>query len=208
MTNRRELLQGALAAAALPLAVKFDPVMAAAGTLPQVVVPQVVVVDTRFAASAAFARQFRLSGATVRAITGDVTALWYRDLHVRWQTEPTTVVGLTAHGALFCLERLGWDYDLRLNFRAEHSYRGGQVRHELCSLDSSGSGVAALNAAAEHWPEALAEMLIQRPIAGTPLVPGFFVGSGQSTTTDVGNDHPESLYSWQLTPRARVRRST
>jgi hypothetical protein len=41
-------------------------------------------------------------------------------LRAAWTKQPVAIAGLTAHGPLFCLERLAWDHGMRVVFRAEH----------------------------------------------------------------------------------------
>ena len=118
MTSRREFLKVGLAASALPVAARAafaaDP---SAATVPL----YKVLYDTRFAASVAFARRAAARGLVVHAMAGDMTRFWYDDLYHRWQKGPAAIAGLTAHGALFCLERLAWDQRMRVVFRGEHS---------------------------------------------------------------------------------------
>ena len=91
-----------------------------------------VLYDLRFPESVAFARRAATLGVDVHAIEGDMTRFWYDDLHHRWQRGPAAIAGLTAHGPLFCLERLAWDQGMRVVFRAEHKFAGSTcVAHEL-----------------------------------------------------------------------------
>src|SRR5271155_1154572 len=115
MANRRTVLQGAIALSALPLVTKLSP--ASAGNRARL---SNIVYDRQFAASVAFARELQVSGSEIHAITGDMTDLWYGDLHDRWRMDRVAIAGLTTHGPLFCFERLGWDHGLRLTYRAEH----------------------------------------------------------------------------------------
>ena len=129
MTNRREFLQVGLAASALPVTARAgfaaEPSMA---TVPL----YKVLYDTRFAASIAFARRAVARGLVVHPMGGDMTRFWYDDLYHQWQKGPTAIAGLTAHGALFCLERLAWDQRMRVVFRGEHSLAaGGCIAHRF-----------------------------------------------------------------------------
>ena len=54
-------------------------------------------------------------------MAGDMTRFWYDDLYHRWRQAPVAIAGLTAHGALFCLERLAWEKRMRVVYRREHS---------------------------------------------------------------------------------------
>jgi hypothetical protein len=138
MTNRRELLQGALAVSALPLATQGGTTWATPRTR-----YHAVIYDTRFQASVAFARELQRFGSPIHAMCGDITDLWYEHLYPLWRRSPVAIAGLTAHGPLFCLERLGWDQGLRLTYRAQHkdSTRG--------VVDGEPAGVDTIHSSAE-----------------------------------------------------------
>src|SRR5689334_15407428 len=131
MTSRREFLQAGLTASALlPVGARanFVGVEARSPVLPM----YKVLHDTRFAASVAFARRAAARGVAVHAMTGDMTPFWYDDLYHRWRQEPVAIAGLTAHGALFCLERLAWEQRMRVIYRGEHAAAaGGYVVHRF-----------------------------------------------------------------------------
>jgi hypothetical protein len=79
-----------------------------------------VIVDERFPASVAFGVEWKARGAAVHAMRGDITDLWFHDLDHRWkQHGPAAIAGLTAHGPLFCLERLAWDHGMRVVSRVD-----------------------------------------------------------------------------------------
>jgi hypothetical protein len=118
MASRREFIQAGIAASVLPMIVSAreisrQPLFGARSFYK-------VIFDQRFPASVAFAREMTQLGATVHAIDGDITDLWFHDLHTVWTKQPVAIAGLTAHGPLFCLERLAWDHGMRVTFRAEH----------------------------------------------------------------------------------------
>jgi hypothetical protein len=79
-----------------------------------------VVVDRRFPDSVAFGAEMTRLGAPVHTMQGDITDLWYHDLDRRWRQGPVAIAGMTAHGPLFCLERLAWDHGMRVVLRTEH----------------------------------------------------------------------------------------
>ena len=94
----------------------------AALALPSAASPaRLIVADTRFAESRAFAAEAARSGQRIAWIEGDVTDLWYEELDLRWRSERVTVSGLTEYGAFFCLERLGMDRGMRVAFKREQS---------------------------------------------------------------------------------------
>ncbi len=128
MTNRRDLLKIGLAAAALPVAARAAIVEPEASGVPV----YKVLYDTRFEPSVAFARRAADGGLASHAMSGDVTPFWYDDLYHRWKQAPAAIAGLTAHGALFCLERLAWDQRMRVVYRGEHSVaRDGSITHRF-----------------------------------------------------------------------------
>ena len=123
MNSRREFLQAGLAASMLPLA-------AAGSNLPPSQRDErasfyKVIFDERFPASVAFGVEWIARGAAVHAIRGDITDLWFHDLDIQWKKRPVPIAGLTAHGPLFCLERLAWDHGMRVVSRVEQDARDG-----------------------------------------------------------------------------------
>ncbi|HEX7236371.1 MAG TPA: hypothetical protein VF405_05380 [Gammaproteobacteria bacterium] len=120
MTSRREFLKTGLAASALlPAAARAD--FAVADELGQGAALYKVLYDTRFAASVSFARRAAARGLAVHAMAGDMTRFWYDDLYHRWRQGPAAIAGLTGHGPLFCLERLGWEQRLRVEMLREYA---------------------------------------------------------------------------------------
>jgi hypothetical protein len=132
MVSRREILQGGIAVTSLPLVagLSLAPTAsaAAAQTLDQAGLARVrlykVLFDSRFAPARSFGRTAAWRGESVHGFDGDITNVWFHDLHPRWQHGAAAIAGLTAHGALFCLEQLAWDVRMRVVYRAEHRYEG------------------------------------------------------------------------------------
>jgi hypothetical protein len=123
MNSRREFLQAGIAASMLPLA-------AAGSSLSPSQRDErasfyKVIFDERFPASVAFGVEWIARGAAVHAIRGDITDLWFHDLDLQWKKRPVPIAGLTAHGPLFCLERLAWDHGMRVVSRVEQDARDG-----------------------------------------------------------------------------------
>jgi len=118
MNSRREFLQAGLAASLIP-------VVGSASEASHAPLPYYkVIVDERFPASVAYGEELKARGAAVHAIRGDITDLWYHDLDLRWKQQgPAAIAGLTAHGPLFCLERLAWDHGMRVVSRIEQAAR-------------------------------------------------------------------------------------
>src|SRR5277367_3799977 len=120
MKNRREFLQAGIAASLLPLAM---PAVAAPEGQVSATTFHKVIFDERFPASVAFGAEWKARGAAVHAIRGDITDLWFHDLDHQWKKQPVPIAGLTAHGPLFCLERLAWDHGMRVVSRVEQGAR-------------------------------------------------------------------------------------
>src|SRR5690349_11244800 len=126
MMNRRQVLQSGLAATSLPLVagISLAPLATAQARALEHPALYKVLFDQRFAASRAFGREALWRGQSVQGFNGDITQVWYHDLHPRWQKGAAAIAGLTAHGALFCLERLAWDVGMRVTHRVEQRYDG------------------------------------------------------------------------------------
>jgi hypothetical protein len=196
MTNRREFLKIGLAAAALPAAARAVRLESAA---PHSLRPYKVVYDTRFAAGVAFARRAAAVGLAVEAMGGDVTRFWYDDLYHRWQRGPAAIAGMTAHGALFCLERLAWDQRMRVVFRGEHvAAPGARVAHRF---EGPAALLPAAVAAAERpeWATAVADVVAACPRERGASQMASVVTAAASTWLS-----PETLFSWVIAPVARA----
>jgi hypothetical protein len=192
VTSRREFLQAGLIASALPIAARADL------DADELSVPLYkVVYDVRFPASVGFARRVSQRGLAVHAIAGDMTSLWYDDLYRRWQRSPAAIAGLTAHGALFCLERLAWDQRMRVVYRGEHALAAGCVAHRFEASTALLS--SAVRAAAEaSWEEALADVVASCP-------PGRATHrAGATITNALTLPTKEALYSWVIAPVAHA----
>ena len=110
MANRRQFIQASAALSALPISAIAPAALAASSPIKV----YKAVFDSRFAEGKAFGAQAEAKGWTAAAIQGDVTALWFHDLDLRWRKGPVALVGVTGHDSLFCLERLAWDVGLRV----------------------------------------------------------------------------------------------
>jgi hypothetical protein len=119
MASRREFLQAGIAAAILPITTWARVSAPATAGNPSSFYK--VIVDDRFPASVEFGAEMSRLGVPVHIIQGDITDFWFHDLDARWKQSPVAIAGLTAHGPLFCLERLSWDHGMRVVLRTEHS---------------------------------------------------------------------------------------
>jgi hypothetical protein len=185
-------LQTAAALSAAPLAGRAA---FAGGRAPAAL--DAVIFDSRYAAARDFGARAGLRGAALRAIEGDITDLWQKELVGRWKAAPAAVAvaGLTERHALFLLERLGWDHGLRVVFEAEHvpDARGYAVHRVVRTADP---GLALeLEAAGQSWPEVLAEALV----AGAEAPARDFRPSSAALAAHLGE--AMKLYSWIIAPR-------
>ncbi|HUN27363.1 MAG TPA: hypothetical protein VMU67_13740 [Steroidobacteraceae bacterium] len=212
--NRRELIEAAAAlasacAAPLALASSLAPhaglphaprANASARANAPVGILHAVVFDQRSRAAQAFARSAAGAGLSTRPIGGDVTDLWYAELHPMWKRSAAPLAGLTAYGALFCLERLAWDHRLRVVQLGTHRLaRGRPLAHTLQGpLRTLGRPASS---GAGGWAASLAEAFarVDRGSGwrGLPPVCGYAeiehrLHVGPRASAD------ETLYSWVI----------
>jgi len=196
MANRREFLQAGLTALAVPLAARaaFSPALSAWAGEPSPTPLYKVIFDERFAACRTFASEAKRLGATVHGIKGDVTDVWFNDLYARWKKGPAAIAGLTAHGAIFCLERLAWDQRMRVVFRGEHAYGpDGRLEHVLSAPPGVLRQAAGLGESGPEWASQIAN-----------LVTRFPENRSRAETTNVATalakraGDPEHLVSWVI----------
>jgi hypothetical protein len=198
MTNRRELLQIGIAATALPLATRAAGAARLGLGESTLDLPLYkALYDVRFPESVAFARRIERYGIRAQAFEGDMTRWWYDELYHVWRNRPAAIAGLTAHGPLFCLERLAWDHGMRVVFRAEHRFAAARIDHEIAGpaamlqraaqLDSDRPWAACIADAVAHCPSGRAEIVHAR-------------GSSARPDTVAG----DPLYSWVIAPVAKA----
>ncbi|HWK55091.1 MAG TPA: hypothetical protein VNR18_12020 [Hyphomicrobiales bacterium] len=202
MTNRREVLQMSMAVtlASLDAATAWAAPSGGTGRDAPAAPLYTALYDARFAASRVFGERMAAQGVTTAALAdGDMTALWYNNLHFRWREGPVAIAGLTTRGPLFCLEQLAWDHGMRVVFRAQHaSARDGSILHEI-----EGAGVlmdVARHVAAEDgWAAGLSDAIGHYSHTG-----------GAKTRVQVHTARPavqvpedEMLFSWVIAPVAR-----
>lgn len=116
MATRRTFLCGVAAAAASDLTA----LPAWAATAPPRDRVGVALVDQRFSQSRAFGQRMAERGIATLPFHGDVSKLWLQTLAPQMKRAPVPFAGLTNHGALFCLERWGWEAGMRVMLRVEH----------------------------------------------------------------------------------------
>jgi len=156
-----------------------------------------VVFDERFAACRAFADEAQQLGLPIHGIRGDVTNLWFNDLHARWKQGPAAIAGMTQKGALFCLDLLARDQRMRLVFLGEHVCQPeGHVAHEFSGPADVLREAARLKESGPEWSSRVANLMSRfpgdRPQA-SPAIDTPLAGPG---------DVPEHLVSWVIAPRS------
>ena len=194
MTSRREFLKAGLVASALPVTARAD--LAARDASASVLLYKVLY-DTRFAESVAFARRAAARGLAIHAMAGDMTRFWYDDLYHRWRQDPAAIAGLTAEGALFCLERLAWDQRMRVVYRGRHSRgAGGCIAHRFEGpAPLLPAAIAA--AASDTWAADLANV-----VSGCPS--GRVQNHVAQVSTPADAAPSEALFSWVIAPVPRA----
>jgi len=202
MTSRREFLQIGVTASTLPLATQVARAARLGGggaaELRAPVALYKVVYDTRFPDSVAFGARAAALGADVHPIDGDMTKLWFDDIYHRWRQSPVAIAGLTAHGPLFCFERLAWDQGLRVVFRAEHLRDAGGALANAVSGPASMLGLARDALGRRDWAVAMADVVTQCP-SGNSEIDSFAVAARSPSATLAA----EPLYSWVIAPALR-----
>jgi hypothetical protein len=192
MPSRRHFLQAAAAASLLPFNARVS--LAETEAAGAIVRPSLVVAETRNAAAAAFAAEAGKWGIPVRAIDGDVTALWYDELHALWRAGPVPIAGLTAGPALFCLERLAWDHGMRVVYHAEHRQRADGTFAHVGRMPVRGLTTAEIAAQGARWPDHVASELVHLPTASA-------VARGPSAALmAVASDETATVFSWMISP--------
>jgi hypothetical protein len=77
------------------------------------------VFDNRFSDAIDAARSAAAKGIRLSEVDGDMTALWYDDLNLRWKKRPMTLAGVTGEDALFVLATLAPEYRMRVVHQAQ-----------------------------------------------------------------------------------------
>ena len=188
MTNRREFLQIGAAASAWPLVARAAHAAGIGDTAPWVPI-SLVVYDTRFSESTAFATRSAAHGLPTRAIEADMTRLWYDEIYHRWRQAPAAIAGLTAHGPMFCFAELARDVRMRLVFRARHAAASA---HEFTG--PTAMLPAALDACGQATPlgAAMADVVARCPQGRCEM--------GTARLGALAAPDEDALYTWVIAP--------
>ena len=148
-----------------------------------------VMFDERFIEAVRFGNAARARGLPTRTVRGDVTDLWYGELQPLWKERTAPIAGLTAYGALFCLEQLAWDHRMRVVYHGTHA------------AEHDGQDVADEPA---DWPADLAAWIdvVDSQRGWTGLAPARRTMAHPSLTP--GRAFASTLHSWVIAPPARA----
>lgn len=208
MANRREFLHLGVAALSLPIAAK-------AGVSPELFAPgnptewqalpiYKVFFDERFAACTAFAEEIKRHGLATHGIRGDITDVWFNDLYHQWKQGPAAIAGMTAPGAIFCLEMLARDAQMRVVLRVDHRSGFGKTRsdHEFAGPEKLLARAQDLAASGQQWPAGMAELVARFPAERGRASTARFWGQAASEQADASH-----LVTWVIAPAGAARRA-
>jgi len=204
MASRREFLQVGIAALALPISASaaLSPRAAPLESAPDATPLYKVIFDERFAQSIAFGARAQSLGLPVYSIRGDITDLWFHDLDAQWKMSPIAIGGLTAPGALFCLERLAWDHGMRVVFRGDHRFLpGGSIEHTFTGPESVVHRAAGLHDNAENWTASVATLVAHIPTVRSATAKATVRTRAAASAGRASED----LISWVIAPVAGAR---
>lgn len=164
--------------------------------------------DRRFSDSRLFSWAAQQRGIEIRSISGDVTDVWYSELHPRWKESAVPIAGVTTYGPLFCLERLAWDHGMRVVYRGSHQRRSDRtIEHRLEAAAHQPEATPRKLSGRDAWPVEIAALMADISPLANPI---SLNRNGVSTITCVGQCAPtasepsEALYSWVIAPRPRA----
>jgi hypothetical protein len=193
MANRREIIQAALAAAAvLPC---LDTFAAAPANMPL----YKVLYDQRSQPALIFATRATRLGALVHATRGDVTDVWFNELQPRWKQHQTAVAGLTDFHSLFVLDMMARDAAMRAVYMAVHRFRGqSAIEHRLFGPRELVRR-ASPNFAGSDWASEAAGVVTQFPSSYSVAAPHSSIAEARNLELSPGD-----LVSWVIAPVRKV----
>jgi len=200
MVDRRAFIQSSFALPAAVSGLAFSPGGAAATERFRTLALERFVYDARFAEGFDVAQHVGKLGVELSPISDDLMTLWYDDLDLRWKEAPMALGGVTLAEALFVLETLAADRQMRVVYRGEHApAEDGMIRHKLAGPRALVEGLAA------QPPEADWEAALARAVTACPL------GEPETAEAELVTAAPaivlrdETIYSWIIAPRSTVR---
>ena len=126
MSTRREVIAAGLAAAAplAPAGAALAKAAAPAKAAPPEPAIYKAIYDDRFPTGERFAAGAIARGWAVTAIQGDVTAVWFHDLSLRWKKGAAAIAGATTESSLWVLDMLARDVGMRVQSRSRPDKHG------------------------------------------------------------------------------------
>jgi hypothetical protein len=131
-------------------------------------------------------------------------------LHGLWTKERVAVGGLTLHGPLFCLERLAWDHQMRVVYRAEHRLRSdGRIEHTLSGPEDMLKQASELIGRGQEWGRHLANVVYRCPQVCFPLTETTIIATAPrpSIGEESGDGLQDPLMSWVIAAKPGGTRS-
>jgi len=154
------------------------------------------VFDERFEECLAFAGELNRRGVPTSGIRGDVAKLWYQDLQARLRQSRTPIAGLTDRVALFCLEELARDVNMKVVFRVDHlTDKSGPVYHEAAGPAPVVEAARAL-APGPGFGRAMAAIACHFEVSGEGSGPGKI--AAQKRTGPFSPENKTALVSWMI----------
>jgi len=155
--------------------------------------------DARFAEAYDIAQLIGARGVALSPIADDLMDLWYDELDVLWKAQPMPLAGITLPEALFVLETLALDRQMRVVYRGQHGLvEDGRIAHTLAGPAELVGRFASLPPDAD-WQRELAAAMTECPL-GTPESAAVrFV-----TEAPCLSIRDEPLVSWIIAPRSAV----
>jgi len=156
--------------------------------------------DERFPPCAAFADEMKRRALPTQAIRGDITDVWFSDLYYRWKQGPAAIAGMTAPGAIFCLDMLARDAGMRVALRIDHRrLADGRIEHEFAGPEEVFTRASDSESGAKDWPERMAEIVAQFPAERGRAATRRF------SEADVASSNgPDHLVTWVIAPARRA----
>lgn len=140
MIQRRELLQMApVASLVSTFAGSWSRAFGAAAHDGEALLSRAIA-DARFPDSVAFSNATTARGIPTTRIGDDVARLWYDDLRAELRRTALPFAGMTQRAALFCLEELARDVNMKVVARIDHVFAADEtVQHTPVLPESAAS---------------------------------------------------------------------
>jgi len=202
MTNRREFLHLGVAALSLPIAARagVSSELFPADAQPHAEPLYKVCFDLRFQECAAFADEIKRRSIPTHGTRGDITELWFRDLYYRWKKAPVAIAGMTAPGAIFCLEMLAREAGMRVALRVDHRrLSDGRTEHEFAGPEEVFTRAADAEGGGTGLPERMAKIVAQFPAERGRAAKLRF-----SEADLASSNGPDHLVTWVIAPVQRA----